>query len=108
MKRIKIAPKAFKRFTKAVSLQIEFEKQLNDLKALIDDTEENEKINTLIAWNRNEFVKRPEMFIGDHIPIKLVRDNVAAGYSLDLAIQEAYRILKGRFALMDMCRAFEK
>lgn len=108
MDRTRTIAQAFKRFTEAVKLQIELEKQLSNLKVLTGDTEEYEKINSLVAWNRNEFVKRPEKFTGDHIPIKIVEDNVAVGCSLDLAIQKTYIILKSRFAAIDKIRMFGK
>ena len=59
------AKKILLAFTGSINKYNEFEKQLNDLKAITGkDISNNEKIKDLVSWYRNEYVKRPEKYPG--------------------------------------------
>lgn len=109
MGKFNIATLGFQKFTKSIKMQIEFEKQLNELKAITGkNIDGNEQIKALVNWFRKEFEKRPEKYVGDHIPIKITRDYVAKGYNLDLALKETYSKLIGEFEIIDRMRAMGK
>lgn len=99
------AKKILLAFTGSINKYNEFEKQLNDLKAITGkDISNNEKIKDLVSWYRNEYVKRPEKYPGDHIVLKILRGHIAYGFSLNVAISNTYDELRGRLAIIDFKR----
>lgn len=91
-----------------IKMKIEFEKQMNRLKAVTgENVAANEKVSSLISWFRNEYTARPEAYIGDQWPIELIVKNVAKGFNLDLAIQETYDMLKIHFFVIDKRHSYK-
>jgi len=83
-----------------------FEQQMNELNAVIGkNIDGHERVNELIDWYRKEYQKRPEMYGGDEIVIKAIKDAAITGLTLNISLMEAYRILKADLAFVDNMRA---
>jgi len=82
-----------------------FEKEMNDLNIVINqDCTNNERVSELVEWYRKECQTRPEMYKGDEVVIKAIRDAAATGLTLNFSLMEAYRILKANLAFVDNMR----
>jgi len=79
-----------------------FEKEMCDLNALINqDCTNNERVSELVEWYRKECQARQEMYKGDEVVIKAIREAAATGLNLNFSLMEAYRILKANLAFVD-------
>ena len=83
-----------------------FEKEMLELNNVLgENVEANERVSELIEWYRKECQARPEMYKGDEVVIKAIRDAAATGMTLSFSLMEAYRILKANLAFVDNMRA---
>jgi len=83
-----------------------FEKEMHDLNVVINqDCTNNERVSELVEWYRKECRARPEMYKGDEVVMKAIRDAAVTGLSFSFSLMEAYRILKANLAFMDNMRA---
>ena len=83
-----------------------FEEEMHDLNIVINqDCTNNERVSELVEWYRKECQARPEMYKGDEVVIKSIRDAAATGLTLNFSLMEAYRILKANLAFVDNMRA---
>lgn len=83
-----------------------FEKEMHDLNIVLNqDCANNERITELIEWYRKECNARPEIYKGDEIVVKAIRDAAATGLTFNFSLMEAYRVLKANFAFADNTRA---
>lgn len=95
------------RFCKAgVKAKQRYEKEIHDLNIVINqDCTNNERVSELVEWYRKECQSRPEMYKGDEVVIKAIRDAAETGLTLNFSLMEAYRVLKANLAFMDNMRA---
>ena len=90
----------------AIKARQRFEKEMHDLNVVINqDCTNNERVSELVEWYRKECQARPEMYKGDEVVIKAIRDAAATGLTLNFSLMEAYRILKANLAFVDNMRA---
>ena len=87
----------------------EFEKQLYELKTIVNENcEGNERITELIKWYRKEYQKRPELYPGDEVVVKAIKDNALKGLILDKSIDTAKILLKADLAFTDIQRSYSR
>jgi hypothetical protein len=85
---------------------LEYEKQMHELTVILNNNcEGDERIKELIEWYRKEYQKRPEMYGGDKIVVKAIKDAALTGLSLNMSLMEAYRVLKANLSFIDINRA---
>ena len=93
-------------YSVGVKARQRFEKEMLELNNVLgENVEANESVSEIIEWYRKEYQARPEMYKGDEVVIKAIRDAAATGLTLNFSLMEAYRILKANLAFVDNMRA---